>query len=440
MTGDLSILGSTFECECGRTHTVPVEAVVYEADAFRQLPRLMDAHTPGSDVCVVADVRTRRVAGVAVEEALANSARTVRAITLPDPPHGDPVCDEATRTWLEDALPPSYDVLVAVGSGVINDLCKWIATDSGIPYVAVATAASMNGYAAANIAPTIKGVKRVVEGTVPRIIVADPDVVRNAPHELTASGLGDVIAKPVSATDWRINHLLFGEYYCAYCVQLVRDLEPSYMGAPEALLDHQPQAVRALFMALVYSGISMTLADTSFPASGGEHLVSHVLDMKAMQEKRPHDYHGRQVGVGTIFASALYDRLLKLDAPEFRLLTEETDTAYWGDLTAVVEEEHAGKRQRAAQAVDRLREPGMWDQVRDIISESNVSADVIKDCLRRAGAAHTLDDIGCTRRRFIEAVRRCHQIRARYTVVDLARAGGVLPAAVEDIVDGFLLK
>jgi glycerol-1-phosphate dehydrogenase [NAD(P)+] len=182
----------------------------------------------------------------------------------------------------------------------------------------------------------------------------------------------------------------------------------------------------------------MTLAGTSFPASGGEHLVSHVLDMTAGLDGIEPDYHGRQVGLGTIVAAALYERLLEQEPPCFEAITETTDTEYWRELAPVVEEEHAGKRRRTRQAVQRLREPGVWDKVRAVIAEADLSAARIKDCLRRAGGAHRLNDIGCDRDRFMAALLHCHQIRERFTVVDLARAAGVLPAAAEDIVDEYL--
>jgi glycerol-1-phosphate dehydrogenase [NAD(P)+] len=435
-----SILGSEFDCECGRRHALGIRDLVYADDAIERMPEAVYRATGGrdADVVLVADCRTHEAAGHAVEAALRADGRRVRVTILEDAPHGDPVCDDVTLNWLETRLTEPAGALVAVGSGVVNDLCKWVAARRGIPYIVFATAASMNGYSSANIAPAIRGVKKVIEGVVPEAILTTPDTIAGAPFALTAAGLGDVLAKPVSVTDWRINHLLFGEYYCPLCARLIRDLEPVYLNAPGAVARRDPETLRALFLALVYSGVSMTLAGTSFPASGGEHMVSHVLDMTAMRDGRAHDYHGRQVGLGTIFASALYEQLLALESPEFRCGLEPADEAYWGVLTPVVEEEHAGKRLRAVQAVERLREGGVWDEIRTLISAHAIPAARIKACLREAGAAHRVGDIDCTREQFSAAVLRSHQIRARYTVLDLARATGILPAAVDAILDDYL--
>lgn len=433
------LLGKTFSCACGRIHAVPVHDLVYGPRALESLPELFRKWAPGRAIALVADARTWEAAGKASERAMEHAGLPVSPVILPDPPHGDPVCDDVTRARLEARLPPATGALLAVGSGVVNDLAKWIAFDRGFPYMVVATAASMNGYTSANIAPAIRGVKRVIDGAAPFAVAADPAVIAAAPWKLTAAGLGDVIAKPVSMTDWKVNRILFGEYYCSLCAGLIRELEPVYMDHPEALLRKEPAALEALFRALLYSGLSMTLAGTSFPASGGEHMVSHVLDMKAMDGGFAHDYHGRQVGLGTIMAAALQERLLNLDRPVFRVAAEPTDGAWWGGLAPVVEEEHRVKRERAALAAGKLNEPGVWDAVREALSDSAVSPARIKDCLKRAGAAHRLEDIGCDRRLFTEALLHAHQIRARYTVLDLARAAGVLPGAAESLVEEWLL-
>ena len=434
------LLGTTFECECGRTHTVPIRDVIYSEDSINRIPELLLRYTSGRTINVIADKRTYEVAGKAVERKLDAGALKTHRYVIPDPPQRDPVCDEVTREKIEQALVKPCDLLIAVGSGVVNDLCKWISTETGVPYIAVATAASMNGYASQNIAPTIKGVKRVIKGTVPLSIIAAPSIIENAPFELTSAGLGDVVAKPVSITDWRINQLLFNEYYCPLCAELIREVEPAYMEHPENIRRKDPSTIEALFSALIYSGISMTIAGTSFPASGGEHLISHVLDMVSSLENVPHDYHGRQVGLGVIFASALYERLAQLESPQFGAGFEETDASFWKALTPFVEREHARKRLRVEHAVSRLGEPGVWDEIRDIIATETMRPERIKHCLREASAAHRIEDIGCTRERFVDAVRHCHQIRERYTVIDLARAAGVIPAEINNIIDEYLTE
>ncbi len=434
------LLGQTFACACGKTHSVPTRAVIYSPTAVQQLPSLMDRHLAGQRINLVADERTFALLGRECAAVLNRAGRTVHPSIVPDTPHGGPVCDDITKEALCSRLPPC-DGLLAVGSGTISDLVKWIACDTKRPYAMFATAASMNGYASNNIAPSIRGVKRVLSGTVPVFIAAVPAVIQEAPGKLTAAGFGDVLAKAVSMTDWKLNQLLFAEYYCPVCAQLIRELEPAYLAHPEAIRAKEPRAIEALFQALVYSGVSMTMAGTSSPASGGEHMVSHVLDMTAAIYGVPHDYHGRQVGLGTIFAGALYERVLALEAPRFQFRTEPTDSAYWQSLAAVVEDEHALKRLKAERAVRRLQqEDSLWGRLCFELRPMTRTAAAIKQSLRAAGAAHRLEDIGCTRERFLAAAHHAHQMRARYTIIDLALAAGIMPDAAEEIVDQYLIR
>ena len=266
---------------------------------------------------MIADTRTWQAAGEAARDALSRAGWSCEPWILPDRPGGkSPVCDDATHAVMSEGVPMA-DAYVAVGSGVVNDSTKWLAAERGAPYAVLATAASMNGYASANVAPAIRGVKSLAHGRAPRVVAALPSVIEAAPFRLTAAGLGDVIAKPISTADWIVNHRVFSEPFSAEIASIIDSLEPAYLDRPEALAAREPGAIRALFDALVRSGCAMTLHGSSLPASGGEHLVSHTLDMLADLDGVEHDLHGRQVGVATILAAALYEKLVAMERPVF---------------------------------------------------------------------------------------------------------------------------
>lgn len=433
------LLGKTFTCECGHKHSVAIREIIYAETALTNAADILNRHFHGKTALIIADQRTYAVAGKALTGSLTGKGWDVLTLIIPDGKGGkEPVCDDLTLEYILNRL-PKCDFFIAVGSGVISDLTKWVARKTTIPYAVLATAASMNGYSSANIAPAIKGVKRVVDGTVPLVIMAVPSVIEQAPYKLTASGLGDVLAKPVSITDWRLNQLLFGEYFCPLCARLISQIEPAYMNNPCDVLLRKPAAIEALFNALIYSGLSMTIAGTSFPASGGEHLISHALDMTALAQGRSHDYHGRQVGLGTIFACALYEKIFALENPVFKLQTEPTNAGFWRSLTPIVEEEHALKRIKAAKAVEQLQKKNSWDELRATLRKSVKKASEIRDCLKSAGAAYCLADIDCDRARFLNAALNCHQMRERYTIIDLARSVGIMPKAADEIIEEYLL-
>jgi glycerol-1-phosphate dehydrogenase [NAD(P)+] len=413
-------------------------ALFYSPDAADDLAHLVAREVPGRSAILLADLRTTDVAGGRCAAALRAAGFSVADRIVPDGPGGaSPICDDLTKDRLAAEL-PAGDVLVAVGSGVVNDLSKWIAFERGIPYAVYATAASMNGYSAASIATSVRGVKGLLRARAPIAIAADPGVIENAPFALTSAGLGDAIAKPVSTADWLVNHRLLGEAFSRPVAEIIDRVEGLYLDAPERLARRDPAAVAALFRALVYSGCAMTLQGSSLPASGGEHLVSHTLDMLGQVDGTGHDLHGRQVGVATIFAAALYQRICALEDVRLRGDAAPLDRALWGPLADAVAAEHGKKRSRVEAARAALAAPGTWTALRAEILPMLRSPGRIKDCLARAGAAHRTADLGCTRERFLTAVRHCGAMRERFTSIDLGWLTGVLPGAAEEIVDEWL--
>ena len=239
------LLGTSFACDCGRVHAVPVRRFLYERDAVESLPEILEQCGERSrDTVVVADVRTWEVCGRRVQDVLTKAGVKVARVIVPDGRSGGPVCDDVTVGPLVEQLRGLHpDLVVAVGSGVINDLSKWAGFQLGVPYLVVATAASMNGYSAANVAPTIAGVKMLIKAKPPVTVIAEPAVIEQSPREMTAAGFGDTIAKHQSNADWVTNRMLFDEYYCKFCASIVTDIEPLYLERPEDIRDGKAQAI-----------------------------------------------------------------------------------------------------------------------------------------------------------------------------------------------------
>jgi glycerol-1-phosphate dehydrogenase [NAD(P)+] len=437
----LKYLGQSFPCGCKKIHSLPIKKIIYQKDAFNQFfDFIADLSGKPNKVAIIADDRTFEVAGRYVEKSFIANHISAYHILLKDPAKGiDPLCNEPSENYIEEKLAADTKLMTACGSGVISDLTKWVSKKTHIPYIMAPTAASMNGYSSSNIAPLIGGIKRLMEGTTPLAIIADSYVIGNAPAHLTAAGLGDVLAKPVSTADWKLNNLLFGDYFCEFCANLIKEQEKVYLKSSKGLKESDEKAIEALFFALIFSGIAMTIAGTSAPASGGEHLVSHTLDMLAIAGGYQHDYHGRQVGIGTIFAAALYEKLFEMDCPEFVYLDEKLDENYFGKLTETLKEEFHKKQIRAKRAVKILNSSSeKWQEIKNALKPMLIPAIAIKECLKAAGAAHKLSDIGCTKDYFCEIVAHSHQIRERYTVLDLALATGITKDAIGRIVEEFL--
>ncbi len=433
------LLGKTIECGCGQVHDVPTRFFVYAEDAIESIPGTLAHFVERPCAAIVSDQRTWTVAGERSRNALAANGWSTEYVIVPDAGGHGPICNEAIFESLSSRLPVA-DIVLAVGSGVLNDLAKWVAFERGVPYAVLATAATMNGYASANVAPAIKGVKSLLKARAPVAVFAVPSVLTDAPYELTTAGLGDAIAKPVSTADWIASNLLRGEYFCRYCSEILNTTEPLYMNHPEDIRGRKPRAMQGLFEALFYSGIAMTIIGTSAPASGGEHLLSHTLDMMSTLDGKPHDLHGRQVGLGTLFASALYERILQIEKPQCRRMPDRIDSAFWGPLAGSVSEQYEQKQPAIEIIEEKLSDRRIWRALTCAWREQVRPPQRIKDCLATAGAAHTFTDIGCTRDRLLSAVSHMHEIRKRPTVVDLAWVLGVLPTAATEIIDRWLTR
>jgi glycerol-1-phosphate dehydrogenase [NAD(P)+] len=432
------LLDKTFDCECGRTHNVPIKKLIYSEDAFEYLPKIMNSFVDGRRIALVADQRTYEIAGRQAHESLEKSGWSVYVIIVPDSSHGTPACNETTHNWLNERFPPS-DIALAVGSGVINDLTKWSAFEHNMPYVVLATAATMNGYTAANVAPAIKGVKTLIVARPPLAVLAVPSIIVNAPFELTVAGLGDVIAKPVSTADWLFNHICCDEHFCRYCSEIINSLEKYYFSRPKDIKARKAAALENLFNTLLYSGIAMTIIGTSAPASGGEHLLSHTLDMMSCVDGVAHDLHGRQVGIGAIFSAAIYERILRIETPNSATFPPDLDNTFWGgQLADNVRRQYDQKKSVLETLHDKLTDAKTWKTFIDAARRQVRSPQQIKNCLKTAGAAHTFSDIGCTRERFLNAVLHMHEIRKRPTIIDLAWILGILPISAEQIIDKWL--
>jgi glycerol-1-phosphate dehydrogenase [NAD(P)+] len=181
----------------------------------------------------------------------------------------------------------------------------------------------------------------------------------------------------------------------------------------------------------------MTMAGTSSPASGAEHLVSHALEMMSSLDGSEDDLHGRRVGVGTILASEVYRRVLEAESPALDAENAVcTDFSFWGRYGDSVSAAYAPKAERIRSASESLARGNAWDDLRSRIQPMVRAPETTKRCLVAAGGAYRPEHIGCSAERILAALEHCHEIRSRFTILDLARMAGIMPAAAREIVDG----
>lgn len=361
--------------------------------------------------------------GVALGDRVANalsSASAVQRISLGRRPHAD----SHTLRLLIDGLAPGTDAVVAVGSGTINDLCKLAALAIDRPQVVFATAPSMNGFSSVSASIVEGGVKRSIRARAPVGVFCDLRVCAAAPPKLIRAGLGDSLCRATAQRDWYVQHRLFDRVYREAPFALLADDEAILLREPQALLAGDLTAMRALVRTLILSGLGMTLCDGSYPASQGEHLLAHYLEMTSTG----HDVsslHGEQIGVTTLVMARLQQRILLRDQPPVLLPTDLTESqlvARWGrDVGASCWNMVATKRLNAEAAdVANHRLAVQWDALRAKLLALGPDSESLRATLRAAGAAITPDEVGWSKPRVEQALRFAREIRDRYTFLDVA--------------------
>jgi len=330
------------------------------------------------------------------------------------------------------------DLVIGIGSGVINDISKIVSAVAGKPYIIVATAPSMDGYASATSSVTRDGLKVSLNSKSADLIIGDIDILKNAPLQMMKAGLGDMLAKYVSICEWRLGNLICGEYYCEEVADLVRSALQRCVENAEGLLKRDEDAVLAVFDGLVITGIAMKYAGLSRPASGLEHYISHSLDMRGEAFGTPVSLHGLQCAIGTLVSAQLYEKILTIIPDREKALTHAArfDLAAWQTqlselfgkgADAMLElEKKEGKYdlKKHSQRLEVIL--SNWDQICRIISEELPAAAVIESILDKIQAPKKLSEIGTPDSLLPDIVRATKDIRDKYVFSRLAWDLGVL--------------
>ncbi|HZS35158.1 MAG TPA: sn-glycerol-1-phosphate dehydrogenase [Methylomirabilota bacterium] len=404
---------------------VPTRSVVIAPGLARDAGSLVGALGLGRRLAVVSDAITHEVLGAAIARAVASIAEVILAV-LPAGVHGDAAAVEDVRGATRRA-----DGLIAVGSGTLNDLCKYAAALDRKPYAVFGTAPSMNGYTSVSAAITVDGLKRSLPAVAARGVFLDVDVLARAPARLIRAGLGDSLCRPTAQADWLLAHLLHDQPYREAPFALLAEEEDALLDAPEALIARDPEAIARLARVLVLSGFGMTICGGSYPASQGEHLISHYADMRP-PPGAPASYHGEQIGVTTLTMARLQERVLAGPAP--RLGPVGVDDAalvrhFGAELGRSCWVEFAPKRVDPGSA-ERVnaRLASAWEGWRRRLAAVGRPAARLADVLRRAGAPTEPEALGWPRPYYRDAVIHARLIRNRYTFLDLAADAGMLEA------------
>lgn len=249
----------------------------------------------GENVLILYGPKTKEIAGKDVETHLKNFFH-VKNLLIKE------ASMKNVQKALETIRNENMDWVLGVGGGSIIDVAKLASFKADVPFISFPTTASHDGIASANASIRDLEAKTSIKARPPVAVIADVNIIKTAPYRYLAAGVGDMISNLTAVKDWELAHRIRGEYFSEYAASLSLMSAKMVIKNADIIRLSNEESVRKVIKALISSGVAMSIAGSSRPASGAEHLFSHALDAIAPKPA----LHGEQCGVGTIIMAYLH--------------------------------------------------------------------------------------------------------------------------------------
>lgn len=411
-----------FDCECGRHHVCALQYLKIGRGAVESVPEMLAAMGKKRPF-VVCDQNTYEVAGRRVCEILDRAGVEHGLYVIPGKRISPAEWEVGSALMHYD---PRCDMLLGVGSGVVNDTCKVLAHAIGVPSAIVGTAPSMDGYASNSSSMEVNHVKVSLYNHAPVGILLDSEILAQAPMRMLWAGLGDMVAKYIAVCEWRISHIVTGEFYCESIAQMMRSALKKIVDASDGITKRDPDAIQSIAEGLVVAGMAMAYAEISRPASGLEHYFSHMWEMMALERGVPYDLHGIQVGVGTVLSMKLYRKIRQIqpDRAKAEAHMKAFSRADWeaqvrrifgktaDEIIAIEDKTHKNDPARHAKRLDNL--VNHWDEILKIIDEELPNYDALYQTMAKTGMPMRPSEIDVPMDDVVDAFIGARDIRDKY--------------------------
>lgn len=396
------------QCECGREHPLETKMVVVDYGCLNDFDKYMDACGLTGKRTVLYDTNTYNLPGMV--HVRADKELVLEAQGL----HSEKNMIESIMPQLDDP-----DVIITVGSGTLMDFARYPAHELGIPFVAIPTLASSDGFTANICSVVIDGQKKSIPMEAPTLVLADLNIISGAPMFLNVSGVADILSKYISLADWKIATLVSGEYYCERVAGMAQEALDIMVECAEKMRHGEKPDYEGMTMAQMISGLTMQMLRNSRAASGAEHLIAHLVEMKPPRFENAHGIHGECVGVGTILCAEEYHRLAKLTpkAKPFTPLDPDWVREKFGALAAGIFKENEND---VLATFDSQNIVDHWDEIREIIG-TIPQAEEIAQLYKDLGGKYRLSDIGIDESLKPEVLDISAAIRNRLTLARMRR-------------------
>lgn len=399
-------------CSCGKSHNMTTELCIIETGCLSKINTYVESCGLGGYCVAIYDENTYR-ATLGVHPKVSKEI-----ILCPDGLHAD---NHGVALAMEK-LPDKFDYLIAIGSGTIHDITRYLAYTKNVPFVSCPTAASVDGFCSSVAAMTWDGFKKTFTAVAPKIVVADLDIISKAPVFLTNSGFGDMIGKFIALADWKIAHELTGEYFCPAIHDMTLDATNAVMESAEDIKNGDISAFEKLMYGLLMSGLAMQLLGNSRCASGAEHHISHLIEMEPDALGIHSDaLHGEKVGVGTLIASNEYHRIKNnpsLLSGDYLPASDDYIANMFGDkLKESIIKENSDD---CALGITEKILMSHFERICEIISSIPTYEELIK-IYKKLGAKASLSDIGISDEKLCLLLEYSPLVRNRLTLMRLRR-------------------
>ena len=401
----------TGPCACGRNHELRTKLVVCEYGAQDNFDKYMEDIGLTGFRTVIYDTVTYNLPSV--KRIKADQEIVLEAQGL----HSEKGMIEDMMTQL--VRKPDY--IVVVGAGTLMDFGRYSAFKLDIPFVAIPTLVSSDGFTANICSIVIDGQKKSIPMVAPDAVICDLDIVKGAPMWLNISGVQDILSKHCSIADWKIAHLVSGEYFCDMVCDMAQDALDTMVKCANDLRDGKPADFEAMAYAQMMSGLTMQILNHSRAASGAEHLIAHLVEMKPKGFENAKGIHGQCVGVGTVLCAEEYHRLAAKEEIEVKpfapLDPAWVEEVFTERLSAGVFKENEND---VLSTFDPENIKKNWAAIREIIAKIPTAEELIS-LFQALEAVYQLEDIGIDNNMKREALDVSAAIRNRLTLNRMRR-------------------
>lgn len=397
-------------CECGRDHELRTKLVVCEYGALNNFDQYMEDCGLKGFRTVIYDTNTYNLPSVV--HVPADQEIILEAQGL-----------HSEKGLIEDMMTKFVqkpDYIVTVGGGTLMDFARYSAYKLGIPFVAVPTIVSSDGFTADICSIIIDGQKKSIAMQAADAVICDMNVVSGAPMFLTIAGVQDIMAKCVSIADWKIASLVSGEYFCPRVCAMAQEALDIMTRCAHDLAAGKAPDFEAMAYTQMLSGLTMQILSNSRAASGAEHLVAHLVEMKPRGFENAHGMHGECVGVGTLMCAKAYHELAKRETIEvkpYEPLDEQWVRDVFGSLADGIFKENENDVLKSFPP-ESIKEH--WQEIREIIAKIPSYEDLVA-LYTKIGAKHSLQELGIDESVQDEFLDISSAIRNRLTLARMTR-------------------